>query len=234
MRRSDINAILKDAQAFFDKFSVKLPPFAHLAPHELAALSDSDVIQNNLGWDVTDYGLGKFDTQGLFLFTARNGKAENLKKGEGITYAEKIMISRKDQYSPMHRHYSKTEDIINRGGGRLVLELFGPDAEGFVDKEASFTVPMDGVERTFTAGSRVALEPGESITLVPGIWHAFWGEGDDVLIGEVSTVNDDNIDNWFAEPLARFSEVEEDEAPWHLLVSDYPNLAKWKAPAAAK
>ena len=88
MRRSDINAILKDAQAFFDKFSVKLPPFAHLAPHELAALSDSDVIQNNLGWDVTDYGLGKFDTQGLFLFTARNGKAENLKKRQKYVKSE--------------------------------------------------------------------------------------------------------------------------------------------------
>ncbi len=232
MRRSEINAILKDAQAFFDKFSIKLPPFAHLAPHELAAIAGSDVIANNLGWDVTDYGLGTFDEMGLFLFTARNGKPENLAAGKGITYAEKIMISRQDQISPMHRHYFKTEDIINRGGAKLVLELYGPDADGFVDREASFTVPMDGVERTFTPGTRVSLEPGESITLVPGIWHAFWGEGGDVLIGEVSTVNDDNKDNWFAEPIARFAEVEEDVAAWRLLVSDYPNLSKFAASAA--
>ena len=68
------------------------------------------------------------------------------------------------------------------------------------------------------------LAPGESVTLMPGDWHAFWGEGGDVLIGEVSTVNDDETDNWFREPIGRFAEIEEDVAPTHLLVSDY---AKW-------
>jgi len=227
MRRSDINDILKDAQDFFDSFKVRLPPFADLPPQALAKLAGTEVIENGLGWDVTDYGLGKFDETGLFLFTARNGKPENLAAGKGITYAEKIMISRQNQLSPMHRHYNKTEDIINRGGGRLVLELYGPDETGFVDRESDFSVPMDGVIQTHKAGTRVALEPGASITLMPGIWHAFWGEGDDVLIGEVSTVNDDNTDNWFAEPLARFADMEEDAAPWRLLVSDYPNLARF-------
>ena len=54
------------------------------------------------------------------------------------------------------------------------------------------------------------LVPGESITLLPGVWHGFWGEGKDVLIGEVSTVNDDLTDNVFAEPIGRFAEIEED------------------------
>ena len=66
------------------------------------------------------------------------------------------------------------------------------------------------------------LAPGESVTLMPGDWHKFWGEGGDVLIGEVSTVNDDVSDNIFRAPIGRFSEIEEDEAPTHLLVSDYP------------
>jgi D-lyxose ketol-isomerase len=56
---------------------------------------------------------------------------------------------------------------------------------------------------------------------MPGDWHAFWGEGGDVLIGEVSTVNDDLTDNIFREPIGRFAEIDEDVAPWHLLVSDY-------------
>ncbi|EIM71830.1 hypothetical protein A33O_22584 [Nitratireductor aquibiodomus RA22] len=43
-----------------------------------------------------------------------------------------------------------------------------------------------------------------------------------MLIGEVSTVNDDVTDNIFADPIARFSEIEEDEDPYRLLVSDYP------------
>ena len=42
-----------------------------------------------------------------------------------------------------------------------------------------------------------------------------------MLIGEVSTVNDDNTDNIFCDPIGRFSEIDEYEAPRHLLVSDY-------------
>lgn len=53
-------------------------------------------------------------------------------------------------------------------------------------------------------------------------WHAFWGEGGDVLIGEVSTANDDLTDNIFRLPkIDRFSASEEDEPPAHLLLSDY-------------
>ncbi len=33
----------------------------------------------------------------------------------------------------MHRHWVKAEDIINRGGGTLVLELFMPDSKGQID-----------------------------------------------------------------------------------------------------
>src|SRR5690606_40618622 len=60
-------------------------------------------------------------------------------------------------------------------------------------------------------GGILRLGPGESVTLLPGVWHAFWAEEKDVLIGEVSTVNDDLTDNVFAEPVSRFSKVEEDE-----------------------
>ena len=131
------------------------------------------------------------------------------------------MISRKDQLSPMHRHYVKAEDIINRGGGKLVLELFAPDEEGKIDESAEVSVLCDGIERRLPAGGLLKLDPGESVTLMPGVWHAFWGEGEDVLIGEVSTVNDDLSDNWFRDDIGRFSTIEEDEAPEHLLVSDY-------------
>ena len=84
----------------------------------------------------------------------------------------------------------------------------------------------DGVWQDFHAGEKLKLAPGESVTLMPGDWHAFWGEGGDVLIGEVSTVNDDLNDNVFREPIGRFAEVEEDVDPLHLLVSDYPLLLK--------
>ncbi len=74
------------------------------------------------------------------------------------------------------------------------------------------------------AGGLLRLAPGQSVTLHPGDWHAFWAENEDVLIGEVSTVNDDETDNIFDPPVARFSQIEEDERPYRLLVSDYE---KW-------
>ena len=74
-------------------------------------------------------------------------------------------------------------------------------------------MPTDGIIRTMPAGSLLKLDPGESVTLLPGVWHAFWGEGKDVLIGEVSTVNDDVTDNVFEKPIGRFSKIEEDEKP---------------------
>ena len=126
----------------------------------------------------------------------------------------------------MHRHVVKAEDIINRGGGKLVLELFMPDADGGIDRKAEVTVPTDGVVRKLPAGGLLKLDPGESVTLLPGVWHAFWGEGGDVLIGEVSTVNDDLTDNIFEKPIGRFSNIEEDEQPLHLLVSDYDSWIK--------
>ncbi|MCB8828777.1 D-lyxose/D-mannose family sugar isomerase, partial [Escherichia coli] len=129
---------------------------------------------------------------------------------------EKIMISREKQLSPMHRHIVKAEDIINRGGGTLVLELFNSNADGSVDEKTDVEVATDGRIVTLMAGGLLKLPPGECVTLLPGNWHAFWGEGGDVLIGEVSTVNDDLTDNIFREPIGRFSSIEEDEAPVHL------------------
>ncbi|MEX1662789.1 D-lyxose/D-mannose family sugar isomerase [Thioclava sp. 15-R06ZXC-3] len=78
----------------------------------------------------------------------------------------------------------------------------------------------DGQPRRYGPGEVLILRPGASVTLRPGDWHAFWGEGGDVLIGEVSTVNDDRTDTIFRDPIGRVSDIEEDEAPRHLLVND--------------
>ena len=222
MKRSRINEIIEEGDAFIRSFGFRLPPFAYYTPEELRARQGTGIFRCRLGWDITDYGAGRFDDMGLFLFTVRNGHLEDLRKGRGMLYAEKIMISRDRQLSPMHRHELKAEDIINRGGGALVIELFASDADGGIDRRSDVTVPCDGELRTVQAGGRLRLMPGESVTLMPGVWHAFWGEDGDCLIGEVSTVNDDLTDNIFEQPIGRFATVEEDEPPLHLLVSDYP------------
>jgi D-lyxose ketol-isomerase len=223
VKRSEINAIMRAADEFIRSFGFILPPFAYWSPREMREKRDliGGIIDARLGWDITDYGEGRFDELGLFLFTVRNGSQEDLKRGGGMCYAEKIMISRKDQISPMHRHIVKAEDIINRGGATLALELYNSAPDGSVDETSEVTVATDGMLRTQPAGAILRLDPGESVTLMPGNWHAFWGEGGDVLIGEVSTVNDDLTDNVFRDPIGRFSDIEEDEEPLHLLVSDY-------------
>ncbi|WP_428543897.1 D-lyxose/D-mannose family sugar isomerase [Profundibacter sp.] len=223
MKRSEINQILRESDAFIRSFGYLLPPFAYYSAERMLSGEAAEIRARGMGWDITDYGQGNFADMGLFLFTVRNGCLADLKQGRGMLYAEKIMISRKEQISPMHRHNLKAEDIINRGGGKLVLELFASDESGAIDRDATVTVPVDGIARRFAAGGRLALEPGESVTLLPGVWHAFWGEGADVLVGEVSTVNDDRSDNIFAQDIPRFTDVEEDEKPLHLLVSDYPD-----------
>lgn len=228
MRRSQVNQIIAEADDFIRSFGFILPPFAYWSPSELIKRKAdiAGIIDARLGWDITDYGKSDFDKLGLFLFTVRNGSLDDLSRGGGMCYAEKIMISRQDQISPMHRHIVKAEDIINRGGAMLALKLYNSDADGQIDKSSDVTVATDGVFRTQRAGDLLLLNPGESVTLMPGNWHAFWGEGGDVLIGEVSAVNDDVNDNIFAEPIGRFSTIEEDVEPKHLLVSDYEEWIK--------
>ncbi|WP_298908381.1 D-lyxose/D-mannose family sugar isomerase [uncultured Aliiroseovarius sp.] len=223
MKRSRINQIMAEADEMIRQHGFVLPPFAYWTPEEFKAKRDvaRNVITARCGWDITDYGDGRFDEMGLFLFTLRNGRLADLQRGGGMCYAEKLLISRQDQLSPMHTHVIKAEDIINRGGATLVIELYGSDDDGNFAEDRGGTVYCDGIQRDFAPGEKLKLAPGESVTLMPGDWHAFWGEGGDVLIGEVSTVNDDETDNIFRAPIGRFAEIEEDEAPTHLLVSDY-------------
>lgn len=222
MKRSRVNGIMAEAEELIAAHGFVLPPFARWSPEEFRRRAPGTrVAEARMGWDITDYGQGRFDELGLFLFTLRNGRLSDLKRGGGMAYAEKLLISRKDQLSPMHTHVIKAEDIINRGGATLAIQLYGSDDEGRFAEDRGGRVFCDGVAREFRPGEVLKLAPGESVTLMPGDWHAFWGEGGDVLIGEVSTVNDDLTDNVFREAVGRFSEIEEDEAPRHLLVSDY-------------
>lgn len=222
MDRTTINEIIAESDSFIRSHGVHLPPFAYLSPADLKShVVQAPIIRERfLGWDITDYGQGKFEDLGLFLFTTRNGLGSNLSTGKGMLYAEKVMISGEHQISPMHRHVTKTEDIINRGGGDLVLQLF-TDRDGVIDTDLPVEVVSDGRVIRMQGGEHLRLRPGESVTLEPHTWHAFWGEGGKVLIVEVSNVNDDRTDNIFRDPIGRFSTVNEDESPTHLLVSDY-------------
>lgn len=224
MKRSQINNIMREADDFLNRHQFHLPPFAYWSPDDWRQKGPevSEIVNSMLGWDITDFGQGRYAELGLFLFTIRNGSLADLKAGQGKVYAEKLLISEVDQVTPFHFHWAKTEDIINRGGGKLAIQIYNSTADGGLD-ETDVVVSMDGVQHTFPAGHTVMLAPGESITLPTGLYHKFWGVERRVLVGEVSIVNDDNADNRFLDPVGRFPDIEEDVPPLYLLVSDYPN-----------
>ncbi len=221
MKRSELNQIMRDAVDFIREKQFYLPPFAYWSPETWATKgAEYDEIRDNmLGWDITDFGSGDYRRVGLLMFTIRNGNFTDTKYDK--PYAEKLLIVEDGQVTPYHFHWKKMEDIINRGGGTLVIKLYNSDEnEGFADTPVR--VFSDGRTYEIEAGGIVRLSPGESITLKPGQYHTFRAEGGKTLVGEVSRVNDDRVDNRFYEPTGRFPEIEEDEAPLYLLGNEYP------------
>lgn len=228
MKRSEINAIIKDAESFIRKNGFFLPPFAYWTADEWQKKGAEvrEIVDNQIGWDITDFGSGDFKKVGLAIITIRNGHPDNLKGKKGKTYAEKILIVGVNQITPMHFHWTKAEDIINRGGGELVIQLYNSTPTEKLDTENDVVVQCDGVTKTVKPGGFIRLKPGESITLLSGQYHKFWAEKERVMVGEVSVVNDDRTDNRFYEPIGRFPTIEEDVPPLFLLTEDYKNFYK--------
>ncbi len=224
MKRSSINRYIAEASAFFSTHSFYLPPFADWMPEEWTRRGQEadEVRKCRLGWDITDFNSGSFESLGLTLFTLRNGSISS--NGASKSYAEKIMFVRENQVTPFHHHICKTEDIINRGGkraGRLAVQLFARKDDGeFADSRVS--VSCDGIKREIEPGQTIILGPGESITLTPYLYHMFYAVDGDALVGEVSSRNDDDTDNYFKDPLPRYPKIVEDEAPLRVLCNEYP------------
>jgi D-lyxose ketol-isomerase len=227
MKRSEINAVIRKFEALMRKYSFALPPYLSFTPEEWKSKGhEYDEIRDNmLGWDVTDYGMGNFDELGLALITLRNGNVHKPKYTK--TYAEKIMMCDEGQVSPLHFHWHKMEDIINRGGNNIVFKLYNADKDE-QPAETDVEICEDGRRYLVAAGTEIILHPGESLSLYPFCYHEFVipknGKGP-ALIGEVSMCNDDNTDNRFLKPLGRFPTIEEDEPAYRLLCTEYPTAA---------
>lgn len=228
MKRSEINKALKEFENMIQRYQYFLPRFCQFTPEEWQSKGhEFDEIRDNmLGWDITDFGLGDFDTTGFSLVTIRNG---NLKMDDKYrkTYAEKLLYLKEGQHALNHFHWYKMEDIINRGGGNILIRVYNACEDESIDREGDVTVHVDGEEITVPAGTQIKLEPGMSLTITQYLYHDFSvepGTGD-VLIGEVSQCNDDNTDNRFNPPAGRFPEIEEDEPPYRLLCNEYPQAS---------
>ncbi len=224
MKRSEINDIMKRAVDFSDKMNFKLPPFVYWTPEDWKSKGhDYDEVRDNmLGWDITDFGSGDYSKVGLLMITLRNGNFSDKKYVK--PYAEKLLIVEEEQVTPYHFHWSKMEDIINRGGGNLMIKVYGSN-EDETRSDDPVMVSKDGRNYEVEAGTVIKVCPGESLAIPSGQYHKFWGEKGTgtVLVGEVSKVNDDFVDNRFLEPTGRFPEIEEDEEPLYLLYNEYPD-----------
>lgn len=228
MKRSFVNAKIKEGIEICRTHNFHLPKWAYWTAEKWAQVGhEADAIRRcRLGWDVSDFNSGNYENFGLLAFTIRNGDiAEAAKSPTTKDYCEKLLILAEGQLIPTHFHWTKMEDIINRSGGRFVIQLWNAvrDTEQ-IDETTQVSVSVDGIVRSVPAGGKVALEPGESITLPPYMYHNFYAEKGTglVLAGEVSRVNDDDNDNRFSTPLPRYSEIDEDEAPLYLLCTEYP------------
>ena len=223
MKRSEINRAIEEAIRLLDKYSFTLPRFAYWSPQEWQAHAERiDTIRAvGLGWDVTDFGSNDFARIGAVLFTIRNGKPGHPEIGS--PYAEKILVFRDGQRLPIHHHAEKTEDIINRAGGEMEMRFFHRRADGSVDTEREVAYMSDGIAYTAKAGEPIYITTGNSVRLDPFVNHTFGArEGSGPLVcGEVSKINDDLTDNYFAEPTARFAEIEEDEPARYVLCNEY-------------
>ena len=225
MKRSEINAALREMEAFIEKYKFALPPFCHFTPEDWLSKGREydEVRENMLGWDITDYGLGDFNKTGFSLITIRNGNL-TMREKYPKTYAEKLLYLREGQHAPMHFHWKKAEDIINRGGGNILIRVYQSTGSEQLDEISDVAVHMDGRKMHVPAGTQVRLTPGESITILPYMYHDFNVEAGTgpVLLGEISECNDDHTDNRFLQNIGRFPAIEEDEPPYRLLCSEYP------------
>ncbi len=223
MKRSEINRIMRETIAFANTQNFHFPPFAFFSPEKWKSLGhEYDEIRDNLlGWDITDFGSGNFGKEGLMMFTLRSGACRNPRYFK--RYAEKFMKVQEGQVTPLHMHNEYIEDIINRGGGELCVQLFNGTSDGS-RLDTDVRISRDGYNIFAPSGTVITLKPGESISLDVRTYHTFWGkEGTgDVMLIEIAMSTTLPNDNLFYESKKRFPPIEEDEQPLYLLLSEYP------------
>jgi len=237
LNRARVETSIAIAKEVFRAFQVQLPGYANwtTSDWDRAGPEYNEVRDCMLGWDVTDFGSKDFEHIGRTLFTLRNGNLHDSRYPK--TYAEKLILDPEGQRAPAHFHRTKREDIINRGGGNILVQLTRVTDDDQPAK-GRLSVQVDGCQRSINSGDTVRLRPGESLCIPARTIHQFWGEeGTGMQIngigytvsGEVSSVCDDLKDNFFFDDLTRFPVILEDAPRKYYLCNEYPAAANSSA-----
>jgi D-lyxose ketol-isomerase len=138
--------------------------------------------------EVTDFGLGQFEQQGLVLVTYVNTDR----------YCAKELILSPGQTCPEHRHPPFDGGPGKQETFRCRLGAVHLYVEGIEHSTAAATPPA-GSERWYSATRGVLLLAGEQYTIPPDTLHWFAADADGAIVSEFSSTSRDDLDE-FTDP----------------------------------
>lgn len=138
--------------------------------------------------EITDLGLGTFETTGLALVVYVNTRR--------VCAKELVLLPR--QTCPEHRHPPVNgepgkEETFRCRSGEVYLYVPGTPTS---DPKAR---PPASRAHTYSVAHEVVLQPGDQFTIAPDTWHWFQAGPDGAVVSEFSTRSTDEHDI-FADP----------------------------------
>lgn len=234
MKRSEINAAIERAIGNAKKFGVALPKWADWHPQQFDSSADG-IRHQKLGWKVVDFGVGDFPNCGLVIFALCSPIADE--SGEPVTkpqtiadrdypvtgFSRKYLFVQAGQTEPHHFHRQKArKEVTVIAGASVRFELAWADGDTLLsDKDVD--VQVDGIWHHLPAGGSIVVAPGETITLPGELSHIISVPegGQDTIMLETSTANNDSNDNIFPFMTPTSVPVEEDAKVRYQLLDEH-------------
>ena len=151
--------------------------------------------------EIADFGLGRFDEEGMHLFTIVSNRR----------YAAKALALAPLQTEPEHWHPPVEGDpgkqeTIRVAWGTLRFYLPGPDTV-----EHGFVPP--GREDVFTCRNETVMTMGDQLTLEPGQPHWFQAGPEGAVLYTFSSTARDVLDGFTDPAVRRITRIEDDITP---------------------
>jgi D-lyxose ketol-isomerase len=234
MKRSEIDAAIERAIGSAKKHGVALPKWADWHPLQFDASADG-IRHQKLGWKVVDFGVGDFQNCGLVIFALCSPIADE--SGAPVTkqqtigghdypvtgFSRKYLFVQAGQTEPHHFHRQKTrKEVTVIAGASVRFELAWADGDTQLsDKDVE--VQVDGIWHHLPANGSIVVAPGETITLPGELSHIISVPegGQDTIMLETSTANNDSNDNIFPFMTPTSAPVSEDAKARYQLLDEH-------------